>query len=246
MSDTTVQVADAPAVLPGPTAGGARVKPSKLIVTLGLAGGVAGFLLVFVFGWTLPTIEANKAKRLEAAVREVLKAPDRYETLWVVNGVLASTLPDGADPRKVERVFLGYRGDQRVGFAIMASEPGFQDNIVLIFGYEPKSKQILGMKVLETKETPGLGDKIERDSFTGQFAGAETPIVGVKSKDPAGKDTHQIQMITGATISSRTVIRGINKALGRVGPLLDGARADGAAVPHATGAAIGDGSRPRP
>lgn len=246
MSDTTAQVAGAPAVLPGPTEGGTRVKPSKLIVTLGVAGGVAGFLLVFVFGWTLPTIEANKAKRLEAAVREVLKAPDRYETLWVVNGALAAQLPDGADPRKVERVFLGYRGDQRVGFAIMASEPGFQDTIVLIFGYEPKTRQILGMKVLETKETPGLGDKIERESFTGQFAGAETPVVGVKSKDPASPDRRQIQMITGATISSRTVIRGINKALGRVGTLLEGHRANGAPAAPATGAGTGVGSGPRP
>jgi electron transport complex protein RnfG len=217
MTDTA-QTMDAPQLVGAP-AEPERVKAWKLLATLGVSGGIAGFLLVFVFGWTLPTIEANKARKLEAAIHEVLKAPDRYETLWLVGGALTPTLPAGADPRKVERVFVGFRGAERAGFAIVASEPGFQDNIVLIFGYEPRTRQVLGMKILETKETPGLGDKIEKEGFTGQFRGAGTPLVGVKAKD--GKDTRQVQMITGATISSRTVIRGINKTLQRLGPLLE-------------------------
>jgi electron transport complex protein RnfG len=234
MTDTA-QIIDAPPVVQAPVEP-ARVKAWKLLATLGVSGGIAGFLLVFVFGWTLPTIEANKARKLEAAIHEVLKAPDRYETLWLVGGALTPTLPPGADPRKVERVFLGFRGADSAGFAIVASEPGFQDNIVLIFGYDPKARQILGMKVLETKETPGLGDKIERDWFTGQFPGAQSPLVGVKAKDPAHKDPHQIQTITGATISSRTVIRGINKTLERLGPLLEASTAGGPRMPTAASA----------
>jgi electron transport complex protein RnfG len=75
------------------------------------------------------------------------------------------------------------------------------------------------MKVLEEKETPGLGDRIEKDTaFVGGFAGALTPLKGVKrgqSKEPSDVD-----MITGATISSRTVIRAINKTLDRLRPAL--------------------------
>lgn len=206
----------------------AKVRASRLLATLGAAGAVAGLLIVLVFGVTQPTIEANKARRLQAAIHEVLKAPDRYDALYVVGGTLVASLPPGSDVRKVQRVFVGYRGDRRVGFAIMAGEPGFQDVIGLIFGYDPSTKQILGMKVLETKETPGLGDKVEKDPFVSQFVGAQTPLVGVKAKDPTGKDRRQIQMVTGATISSRTVIRSINNALVRVGPLLETYRADGA------------------
>lgn len=198
-----------------------QVKASKLLVTLGVGGGIAGFLIVFVFGATLPTIEANKARALKAAVQEVLKGPERYDTLYVVNGKLASEPPPGADPRKLEQVYAGYTADRkRIGFAIDAGEPGFQDVIRLIFGYDPTTRKILGMKVLETKETPGLGDKIEKPPFTPQFDGAEAPLVGIKSSPAGRKDAHQIQMVTGATISSRTVLRAINKAVERLGPLL--------------------------
>jgi Na+-translocating ferredoxin:NAD+ oxidoreductase RnfG subunit len=50
--------------------------------------------------------------------------------------------------------------------------------------------------------------------------------VPVKAKD--GKDKHQIQTVTGATISSKTVIRAINKTLDRLGPMLEAYRAEGA------------------
>ena len=198
-----------------------EVKASRLLATLGVGGVVAGVLLVVAFGLTLPTIEANKARELAAAVNEVLKAPARYETLYVVSGALVPKVPDGADPKKLERVYLGYRSDdQRVGFAMVSAEAGFQDFVRIIFGYDPRTKQLLGMKVLESKETPGLGDKIEKDrAFVSQFAGAQAPLIGVKQ----GKRSNprEVVMITGATISSKAVIRIINNALQRLGPLVD-------------------------
>jgi electron transport complex protein RnfG len=211
-----------PEALRAPDALGApQVKAWRLLLTLGVGGALAGFLIVFVFGATRPTIEANKAAALDAAIQEVLKAPQRYETLYLVNGALTTDVPAGAAAKTVERVYLGYAADgKRVGFAIPAGEPGFQDVIGLIFGYDPASKQLLGMKVLETKETPGLGDKIEKEPFRSQFDGALAPLTGVKgAKD--GKDRHQIQTITGATISSRTVIKAINRAIERLSPALE-------------------------
>ena len=197
------------------------VAPARLLVVLGAAGALAGLLLVLAYGLTLPTIEANKARALQEAVREVLKAPERYDTLYVVNGALAASPPAAADPRRIEQVYLGYGPNaRRIGFAIVAEDAGFQDVVRLIFGYDPKTRQLLGIKVLESKETPGLGDKIEKDTtFVGQFDGARPPLVGVKK----GKRTNpsQVDMITGATISSRAVIRIVNRALERLGPLVE-------------------------
>jgi electron transport complex protein RnfG len=118
-------------------------------------------------------------------------------------------------------VYLGYGpGSETIGFAIVAGEAGFQDVIQLIFGYDPKTRQLLGMKVLESKETPGLGDKIEKDqAFVGQFRGAQAPLVGVKKGKRSGP--REVDMITGATISSKAVIRIINNTLRRLGPLVD-------------------------
>ena len=102
-----------------------------------------------------------------------------------------------------------------------AGEPGFQDVVRLIFGYDYATSTLLGMKVLESKETPGLGDKIEKDmAFVTQFDGVTTPLMGVKPRDGTG-DPHEIDMITGATISSRTVIKVINNAITRLDPMLE-------------------------
>jgi electron transport complex protein RnfG len=126
------------------------------------------------------------------------------------------------DSVDLDRVYVGFDGSgNRIGFAITGEQPGYQDFIRGIFGYQALSGELRGMKVLESKETPGLGDKIEKDTaFVGAFVGVLAPIEGVKEGDGTG-DPHEVDMITGATISSRTVISIINDRLEVLRPLLD-------------------------
>jgi electron transport complex protein RnfG len=204
-----------------------EVSPVRLLATLAVAGALAGLLIVSVFQWTQPTIQAYKAEQLRLAIFEVLGAPDRFDTLYVVDGALLPSLPEGGRAEDLEQIYAGYRGDEFLGYAIAAGQPGFQDIIRLIFGYNPAGGTVIGMKVLESKETPGLGDKIEKDSsFVGQFSDVAAPLVGVKSRDATG-DPHEVDMITGATISSKTIINTINDALDRLQPMLPTRTAEG-------------------
>jgi electron transport complex protein RnfG len=199
-----------------------REVPSwRLLATLGVAGAVAGLLVMLVQGWAEPRIESHRAAVLQAAIMNVLGEPARYDTLYVSDAGLTQGPAAGTDTRTADRVYLGYDAAGRpVGYAITAAEPGFQDVIRLIFGYEPASGNVLGMQVLENKETPGLGDKIEKDaSFVAEFEGARAPLAGVKAGAGAG-GPGEVDMITGATISSRAVIGIINRRLERLDPLL--------------------------
>ena len=191
----------------------------RLIATMAAAGILAGALIVVVYQSTQPAIQRYKAEMLRRAVDEVLKGPERHETLYVYQGALTASLPQGVDPKNLERLYVGYDADGApMGFAIAAGEPGFQDVVRLIFGYDAASGRLMGMKVLESRETPGLGDKIEKDAaFVAQFDGVATPLVGVKP-GRGTDDAHEIDMITGATISSRAVIRIINHALEKTAP----------------------------
>jgi electron transport complex protein RnfG len=190
----------------------------QLIQTLGGLGLLAGLIIVVAYTATKPRIDANRARVLAAAIDEVLGAPARYDTLYLVGDSLVAA-PQG-DRSNLEAVYLGYRADSSIiGFAVVGEEPGFSDVIRLIFGYDPRDSRLLGMTVLEEKETPGLGSRIETDSsFNGGFAKAMSPIKGVKKGQ--GKEPNDVDMITGATISSRAVIRAINKTLERLGPAL--------------------------
>jgi electron transport complex protein RnfG len=188
---------------------------------LALAGAIAGALLVFVFLWSDPLIKAEQARVLREAVTEVLKGPDRFESVFIVDGELTTQVPAGVDTLDLEKVFLGYdAAGNPVGFALVHERFGFQDLITVIFGYDPEAKQVLGMKVLDHSETPGLGNKIEEMPFVGEFNGVDAPIEGVKPDRNTGA-SNQVDMITSVTISSRAVIRTINERIEQLGDLLE-------------------------
>ena len=211
----------APAALPEPV----QVPSWRLLATLGVAGALAGLLIVVAFQWAQPKVEAHKALVLRQAIEDVLHAPAKADTLFAIGGRLV-TDPPASDRKTADRVYRGYDATGRpVGYAITWTEAGFADNIALIFGYAPATKKVLGMRILSSKETPGLGDKIEKDSaFVQQFRGVQGPINGVKGAKPAN-DPSALVMITGATISSRTVIREINHAIAHWEPLIAAAPA---------------------
>lgn len=199
-----------------------EVRSWRLVTTLGIAGALAGLAIVLVFGWAEPKIKAHRAAALRAAVQEVLGGPESYATLFVVDGALAMEIPAGSDSASFDQVYLGYDAQGRsMGFAIAGEQPGYQDIVGLIFGYDAEADRLLGMKVLESKETPGLGDKIEKDSaFVTSFHGVVPPIDAVKAGRGSGSES-EVDMITGATISSRTVIEIINRRMETIGPLIE-------------------------
>ncbi len=192
-----------------------------IIATLAVAGMLAGLLLVSVYEATQPTIIAYKEKMMREAVGLVLQGPASFTTLYLVDGSLTADLPEGSSDKDFERVFVGYdEHNSPVGFAVMHNRAGFQDQVKVIFGYDPTTSGLMGMKVLESKETPGLGDAIEKDmEFVNQFTKALMPMVGVK-KGAGNGDPHEVDMITGATISARAVVRIINEAYERWDPLI--------------------------
>jgi Na+-translocating ferredoxin:NAD+ oxidoreductase subunit G len=197
-----------------------EVSSFKLLATLAIAGAAAGLLVVAVYRATLPTIEKYEAAKVEGAVREVLKAPARWDTLYLQQGALTKSPTSGDDRKGLPIAYLGFDASGKpLGVAVTAQEPGFQQEVLLMIGFEPSSGTLIGFKVLDEKETPGLGDKIERDtSFGSQFPGRVAPLKGVKARNAT--DPSQVQTITGATISSRAVIRIINHAVEKWQPLL--------------------------
>ncbi|MBN2308228.1 MAG: FMN-binding protein [Candidatus Hydrogenedentes bacterium] len=191
----------------------------QMILTLSVVSTLSGLLLVFVYQATLPRIEANRRAALEQAVFEVLPGAETRATF--VAG------PDGFTPAEADAgnagdvVYAGYDADGAlVGVAVGAAGQGYQDVIKVLFGYSPERQCIIGFKVLESKETPGLGDRIGKDpEFLANFDGLDAKldaagtalahnIVLVKGGD---KSKGEIDGITGATISSTAVAAMLNR-----------------------------------
>ena len=199
------------------------VSTFRLVATLAIAGALAGLLIVLVNQHTKPLIDKYKAEQLQLAVYEVLPGVERYDTYYLVDDALSLNLPQGAKESDYKRIYVGHDSSgQIMGIAISRGESGFQDVVQVIFGFDPSSGKLMGMKVLDSKETPGLGDKIFKDmDFVNQFfAGPQTPLVGVKAGAGKGQP-NEIDTITGATISSKVVINIINNGLKEWNPIIE-------------------------
>ena len=182
----------------------------RLVATLGLAGLFSGIAIVGAYELTRPMIEANRAKALRQAVFEVVPGAERLQRLAWRDGVLeAATGEAEGEPS----VYAGHDASGGfVGYAIPGEAPGYQDVIKLLYGFDPARRRVIGMQILESRETPGLGDRIYKDqTFVGAFRDLSIePEIELVS-DGASAD-NQVDGITGATISAQAVVKIINQA----------------------------------
>ncbi|MBT8447674.1 MAG: FMN-binding protein [Gammaproteobacteria bacterium] len=189
---------------------------------------VCALVIVGVYRSTEGRIRDNRERYLKDAIAQVL--PDAARTV-PVSVSPAGRLESAAVPAPLPG-FLAYdAGGALAGAVVTAEGMGYQDNIRILYAYSLARDAIVGLKVLDSKETPGLGDRIETDPrFTANFAALDAgldaagtalanSIVTVKQ----GEKTQpwQIDGITGATISSNAIGEILNASAGAWVPALE-------------------------
>jgi len=183
-----------------------------MILTLLVVTTLAGAALAGVNEVTAPLIAAMEAKALQEGLAEVLPGAASFTE------VPAGELAGAGGPVQAAWRGLDAAG-QLVGVVVQAAPGGYGGPIVLLVGVEPGGT-VHRLKVLSAAgETPGLGSKATEPAFLEQFLGLRPPIALVKNQPPAG---NEIQAVTGATISSRAVLDGVNAALDAARQLLTG------------------------
>jgi electron transport complex protein RnfG len=208
---------DAQAAVPAP-ASASVWQMYRAMVGVGLMCGV---LIVGVFQWTRPIIERNKAEALQRAIFDVLPAATSSATFRLEASGHFEATPSGQPGDQL--VYAGYDSTRNlVGVAIEAQGMGYQDVIRVLYGYSFDKEAIIGIRVLDSKETPGLGDRIESDpEFRKNFESLDVSL----SDDPSqlrhaieavkhGEKQHawQVDGITGATISSVAIANLLNRS----------------------------------
>ncbi|MHC4655173.1 MAG: FMN-binding protein [Planctomycetota bacterium] len=100
------------------------------------------------------------------------------------------------------------------GFAFVGVGSGFADKIKLVIAIDSKCEKLLGFDVLSSNETPGFGDKIKEKGFRNQFKGI---AVGNLELIKAGKTKDiEIVAISGATVSSESVVKIFNTYIDKI------------------------------
>lgn len=113
----------------------------------------------------------------------------------------------------LNRLYFAKKSEKTTAYFIQSTAPdGYSGNIVLLMGIEPNGN-VLGVRTLEHKETPGLGDKIETRvsdwilSFTNKLFSVEN-----EAEWNVKKDGGLFDQFTGATITPRAVVNNIRQS----------------------------------
>jgi electron transport complex protein RnfG len=201
-----------------------------MIATLGFVTALSGFLIVTVYQATKPAIEENKRLAIQKTVLEVIKGATAYKH-FVINdkGELLAAAPG----LKGTNVYAGYdAGGKLTGLAAEGRAQGYSGAVETIYAYTPSCQCITGVKVIKQTETPGLGDKvITNKDFVANFDKLDATVKGdalanaiVAVKHGSKKNPWEIDAISGATISSKAIAKGLNGSaqdvLPKVVPLL--------------------------
>ncbi len=189
--------------------------PLRIYAIVLSVGVLCSLAIVTTYEWTRPIIAQNRIEQRRRAILDVVPQADSIQAFAFDEDEQSfRPVPENSDDGGL--VFAGFNdsGDL-VGLALAARGMGYQDSIELLYGYDPASERVVGIRVLESRETPGLGDRIETDedflenfkqldvsvAEDGQSLAHEITFVKPGEKEEAW----QIDGITGATISSRAV-----------------------------------------
>lgn len=200
----------------------------KMLLAMVGIGIISALLIVTTFELTLPRVQRLKAEALEKAIFKVLPGTVNTQAFGVnANGELFK-MKEGDNTETA--IYAGYNNNGNIiGYAIEASGQGYADIIRILYGYKPDKEILIGFQVLESKETPGLGDKIEKEEhFLNNFKALDVSLSNIGKlknklitlKQGEKQNPWEIDGITGATISSRAIGNIIGTSTSELVPIL--------------------------
>lgn len=169
-------------------------------------------MLAFTHQRTEPVITRSKQVEKLALINQVLPA-NLYD-----NELLASRrdVPPNEllGTRHPSALWVARRGAEMTAVVLEAVAPdGYSGDIHLIIGIASDGR-VTGVRVTAHRETPGLGDYIDRakSPWIGQFAGASL-LDPIPRRWRVAKDGGAFDARAGATITPRAVVKAVKGAL---------------------------------
>ena len=179
------------------------------LLTLGLIGLAAALLLTSVHQLTQERIAEENQRRALASLQQLLP-PGQYNNALVQDRFTARI----AGLSGAATIYRARLNDEPVALlADVVTAQGYSGDIRLLIGVDV-SGNVLGVRALNHRETPGLGDRIEleRSDWIRQFDGRSlgNPEADRWRPDRRGGD---FDTMSSATITSGAVIEAVHAVL---------------------------------
>lgn len=186
------------------------LRPTAVLVAICAAVTAA---LAFTYSITKEPIAQRACEEAEEARKKVLCDADRFEEVENLDRLREENPALGA----VIQASIGYSEDSAVGHVISLVVKGYGGDMHMTVGIDISGK-ITGVAVGENSETPGLGSKATGELFLSRLEGI-TPREELKVVKTGGQKPEEIDAISGATITSRAIVAGVQEAVNAAGLL---------------------------
>ncbi len=173
---------------------------------------VATSLVVFTEIKTRDQILENERQALLSALNELVDNK-RYDNDLLTDTILL-TATDKLGTKETTKVYRARKNNKPVAVVFTSIAPnGYNGEIKILVGVNYDGS-LAGVRVINHKETPGLGDKImlSKSNWILQFKGLSLEKLSA-SNWKVKKDGGQFDQFTGATITPRAVVEAIKKSL---------------------------------
>ena len=157
--------------------------------------------------------EANRVKT-ENAMMEVVEIsnPSFSDALAVSEEMAAAAQAFGA---KVVELYQVTDGDAAAGYAVKVSASGSQGTIVMMVGVNVDGA-VTGISVINHSETSNIGTKVTGNELLDSGIGVLDQFKGLTMPEGGLVVGGDVDAITGATVTTKGVTKGVNGALAAV------------------------------
>jgi electron transport complex protein RnfG len=177
-----------------------------------VASFLFGLLIAVTNAALSPRIEQNKINKRNRLVGAML--PDAKNFVLLEAEIEIESIQGKKEKIEVYRAMS--EGGECVGWSFNAAGSGFADKIELVVAVDKDFEKLAGFDVLASNETPGFGDQIKYDYYRDQFKGAPAEELKLISSGDPKKIDAEIVAISGATVSSESVVEIINNFLTQI------------------------------
>jgi electron transport complex protein RnfG len=181
-------------------------------ITLAAIAAICATLVAATYRLTVERIAANEQAWLEKSLEPALGDVDYDGSITAAKLVLEP--PHGLPGKDAAIIYRAYSGGVPVAalFAVTA-KGGYAGPIRLLVGIDTGGA-VTGVRILEHRETPGLGDGIEesRSDWIHQFdrrSLGNPPVAGWHLQVDGG----EFDQLTGASVTPRAVIKAVRETL---------------------------------
>lgn len=185
---------------------------SKNGLILAIFAVVTTGLIALTYFGTKDQIALQQQQKLLSILNAVIDKSSYDNAIHLDCALVTSTELLGSD--EPQHIYRATKNEQGVAAAIETTAPdGYSGKIHLVVGVtssEAGSAKVTGVRILEHKETPGLGDKIDLRisnwvlDFDNQIYSAD-----IATNWAVKKDGGQFDQFTGATITPRAVVNAV-------------------------------------